>query len=203
MIAIVDYGAGNIASVLKAFRACGAAPRVVRTASEMGTASAIVVPGVGHFRATSAIDDRWRGEIVAAVNRGTPLLGICLGMQWLYDGSEEAPDLRGLGMIQGRVARMTGDVKVPHVGWNTLRRTDQSRVVDATDDGVAVYFTHSFAAPVTAETTATTEHGGTFAAVVERRNVTGMQFHPEKSGAAGLRLLTRWLALVERGADAV
>ena len=182
MIAIVDYGAGNLRSVLKAFNALGAKPRLASDPGGLSGAAGIVVPGVGHFEATRRIDAAWRERIRAATDRGTPLLGICLGMQWLYEGSDEAPDLPGLGIFSGRVFRLSGQVKVPHVGWNTL-----------SPSGEAVYFTHSFAAPITPETTAVTEHGVRFASVVARGNVCGMQFHPEKSGAAGLRLLAGWL----------
>ena len=183
MIAVIDYGAGNLASVLKGLRAGGGDPRLVRDAGELAGASGVVIPGVGHFEATRALDDTWRAALRASIHRGTPLLGICLGMQFLYDGSDEAPDLPGLGILGGRVFRLSGDVKVPHVGWNTL---DPS--------GDAVYFTHSFAAPVTSDTVATTEHGVVFASMAARGNVTGMQFHPEKSGTAGLQLLSKWIA---------
>jgi glutamine amidotransferase len=183
VIAVVDYGAGNLASVLKGLRAAGGDPRIVRDARELGGAAGIVIPGVGHFEATRALDEGWRDALRASIDEGTPLLGICLGMQFLYDGSDEAPDLPGLGILGGRVFCLSGAVKVPHVGWNTL---DPS--------GDAVYFTHSFAAPVTSDTVATTEHGVVFASIAARGNVTGMQFHPEKSGAAGLRLLSNWIA---------
>lgn len=183
MIAIVDYGAGNLTSVLKAFRACGADPRIARSPEDLRTASGIVVPGVGHFDATRAIDGEWRAAIFAAVERGTPLLGICLGMQWLYEGSEEAPDVEGAGFFKGRAFRLSGDVKVPHVGWNTLK-----------PGGQAVYFTHSYAAPIVEGAVATSEHGVPFAAIVKAGHVTGMQFHPEKSGRTGLDLLEKWLA---------
>lgn len=197
MIAIVDYGAGNLTSVLKAFRACGAEPRVVGSADDLAGVEAIVVPGVGHFAATASLDERWRAAIRGAVDRGTPLLGICLGMQWLYEGSDESPELAGLGIVAGRVARMTGDVKVPHVGWNTLEHASASASASPLLEGVepdaAVYFTHSYAAPLSAACVAVTTHGAPFAAIVEAGNVAGMQFHPEKSGRAGLTLLSNWI----------
>lgn len=194
MIAIVDYGAGNLASVIKALRAAGADPRVVTDPSELAGANGIVIPGVGHFDATRGLDAGWRFAIRAHVDRGVPLLGICLGMQWLYEGSEEAPDLEGLGIFEGRVFRLAGDVKVPHVGWNTIAAVDESPLLTGVGPGTAVYFTHSYAAPTGAGTLATTEHGVPFAAIVERGNVAGMQFHPEKSGAAGLTLLRNWVS---------
>jgi glutamine amidotransferase len=192
VIAIVDYGAGNLASVVKALRAAGGEPRVVTEPSELAGADGVVIPGVGHFDATRGLDAVWRSAIRARIDRGVPLLGICLGMQWLYEGSEEAPELAGLGIFEGRVFRMTGDVKVPHVGWNTIAPVDESPLLAGVGAGTAVYFTHSYAAPAGAGTVATTEHGVPFAAIVERGNVAGMQFHPEKSGLAGLALLRNW-----------
>jgi len=186
VIAVIDYGAGNLTSVLKGLRAAGGDPRIVRDIAALRDAAGIVIPGVGHFDATRAIDASWRGAILDAVATGTPLLGICLGMQFLYEGSDEAPGLPGLGVLDGRVFRLSGNVKVPHVGWNTLE-----------PGGAAVYFTHSFAAPVTPDTVASTEHGCRFAAIASRGNVTGMQFHPEKSGSAGLTLLSTWIAGLE------
>jgi glutamine amidotransferase len=182
VIAIVDYGAGNLRSVLRAFTALGAEARITSRPDDVALAAGIVVPGVGHFEATRRLDETWRARIRAAIDRGTPLLGICLGMQWLYEGSDEAPGLSGLGIFRGRVFRLSGSVKVPHVGWNTL-----------SPSGTAVYFTHSFAAPITADTVAITEHGVPFASIVERGRVCGMQFHPEKSGSAGVQLLAGWL----------
>lgn len=193
MIAIVDYGTGNLASVIKAFRAAGADPRLVRDPGGLSGAEGIVIPGVGHFDATRAIDDGRRAAIRAAAARGVPLLGICLGMQWLFSGSDESPDLAGLGVFDGRVSRLTGDVKVPHVGWNTLRATTASPLLEGLDDNAAMYFTHSFAAPIVPETVAVTEHGVPFTSIVERGNIAGMQFHPEKSGTEGLRLIRNWV----------
>jgi len=195
VIAIVDYGAGNLASVIKAFRAAGAEPRVIADPSGLADADGIVIPGVGHFDATRGLNAGWRSAIRAHLDRGVPLLGICLGMQWLYAGSDEAPDLAGLGIFEGRVFRLTGDVKVPHVGWNTIAPVAGSPLLAGIGNGTAVYFTHSYAAPAGgAGTIATAEHGVPFAAIVERGNVAGMQFHPEKSGLAGLALLGNWIA---------
>jgi len=193
VIAVVDYGTGNLASVLKAFREAPADPRLARDPAAIAGAAGIVIPGVGHFDATRALDEAWRAAIRAAVARGVPLLGICLGMQWLFSGSDESPGLAGLGVFEGRVSRLTGGVKVPHVGWNTLRRTASPPLLEGLDDNAAMYFTHSFAAPIVAGTIAVTEHGMPFTAIVERGNVAGMQFHPEKSGTAGLRLIRNWV----------
>ena len=124
MIALIDYGAGNLTSVKKALAALGAEFTVPETPALCEAASALIVPGVGHFSATMALDAPWRQAIGRAVDGGTPLLGICVGMQWLYEGSEEAPDVPGLGVLAGRVRLLQGDpsqrLKIPHVGWNAL-----------------------------------------------------------------------------------
>jgi glutamine amidotransferase len=199
MIALIDYGAGNLTSVRKALTAVGAPFFTPATPADLATAHGIIVPGVGHFAATRAIDDAWREAIVGAVGRQTPLLGICLGLQYLFDGSEEAPELRGLGLLAGRCSRLPPTLKVPHVGWNALTLVPQrsSSLLDGIADGTQVYFTHSYAAPITDACVASTTHGVPFAAAVERGLVFGAQFHPEKSGDAGLRVLRSFVAVVE------
>ena len=192
IVAVVDYRAGNLTSVTKALGAVGATTRVVARSAGLTGAHAIVVPGVGHFDATRVLDQEDRRVIGGYVRAGVPLLGICLGMQWLFDGSEEAPDLPGLGVFAGRC------IKYPHVGWNTLEATGRpSRLLDGLLAGVTAYFTHSYAAPDGEGTVARTTHGVTFASVVERQlergSVFGTQFHPEKSGAAGVEMLRRFL----------
>jgi glutamine amidotransferase len=158
-----------------------------------------VVPGVGHFAATRSLTPEWHAAIHKGLETGRPLLGICVGMQWLYEGSVEAPDSRGLGVIKGRCQRLTGGadrLKVPHVGWNTLRFPKATALFAGVDGDASVYFTHSFAGPVTAETAAITEYGEAFAAAVEEGLVMGVQFHPEKSGETGLAILRNFLQLV-------
>jgi glutamine amidotransferase len=194
-IALIDYRAGNLTSVRKGFAAVGAELFTPTTAAELAGASAIVVPGVGHFGATAFLDAAWRREIQAAVDAGTPLLGICLGLQWLFEASEEAP-LPGLGALPGRCTRLPPIVKVPHVGWNSLEVTRPSPLLDGVPEGAQVYFTHSYAAPVTADCVAATTHGARFAAAVQRGNVWGVQFHPEKSGRPGLRILENFQTLI-------
>ena len=199
MIALIDYGAGNLTSVRKGFAAAGAELFTPADPTDLLRVSGIVVPGVGHFAATSALDGAWIAAIRHAVSRGVPLLGICLGMQWLFEGSDEAPGLSGLGVVAGVCSRLprdeTGVLKVPHVGWNALDAPRPSRLLEGIPAGSQVYFTHSFAAPVTAESVATCTHGAEFAAAVETDNVFGVQFHPEKSSAAGIRILRNFAAV--------
>jgi glutamine amidotransferase len=205
VIALIDYKAGNLTSVRKAFAAIGADVYDPLTPADLDRASAIVVPGVGHFGATAALEGGWAGAIRTRVRAGRPLLGICLGLQWLFDGSEEAPDCAGLGLLSGTCYRLpgkaaqegrTGAIKVPHVGWNSLGIDRTAPIVAGVNSGAQVYFTHSFVAPVIAETVATTEHGETFSAIVQRGQIAGVQFHPEKSGDVGLRILRNWMSSV-------
>jgi glutamine amidotransferase len=195
-IALIDYKAGNLTSVRKAFAALGATLFTPEEAGELSEAYAIVVPGVGHFGATKALGPEWVDAILARVGEGRPLLGICLGMQWLFEGSEEAPDLRGLGLLGGRCYRLPSTaVKIPHVGWNSLDFQHEDSIVDEVADGAQVYFTHSFVAPVTGDTVAVTTHGQPFASIVQRGHVAGVQFHPEKSGDVGLQVLRNFLTV--------
>jgi glutamine amidotransferase len=203
-IALIDYRAGNLTSVKKAFAALEADLFVPTMPGELREASAVVVPGVGHFGATQALTDEWTATIRDGIAAGRPLLGICLGMQWLFDGSDESPESAGLGLLAGRCYRLPGEsnatsVKIPHVGWNALDVRREDSIVDSVPSGSQVYFTHSFVAPITADTVAVTEHGQKFAAVVQRGHVAGVQFHPEKSGDVGLRILKNFLTLVTDG----
>lgn len=200
MIALVDYGAGNLTSVRKGFAAAGAELFTPCDADELRLATAIVVPGVGHFGATAALDAGWRDAIRKALDRGALLFGICLGQQWLFEGSDEAPDVPGLGLIQGRCRRLPPTLKVPHVGWNSLDLRKPSRLLAGIPDGTQAYFTHSYAADVTAETVASTTHTAPFASVVETRQLFGVQFHPEKSGPSGVHMLRNFVSLCSRSA---
>lgn len=194
-IGVIDYGVGNLASVFKALRFVGSSPSLVPDAASFATVDAIVIPGVGHFAATAALNQGWRVPVAAAITRGVPVLGICLGMQWLFDGSTEAPLVPGLGVIAGSCSILSGDVKVPHVGWNTLERVGRASVLlNGVADEAAAYFTHSYAAPLTAEAVTTTTHGRDFASTVEQGRVLGVQWHPEKSGAVGLAVLSNFVA---------
>ena len=196
-IALIDYGAGNLTSVRKALTALGARFLIPDVPSALEGVAGVIVPGVGNFAATAALEGEWRDAIHRAVAAGTPLLGICLGMQWLFEGSDEAPEVRGLGVMAGRITRLKGDadhrLKVPHVGWNALEFSGSARLLAGLQPGAQVYFTHSYAAPVTSDTAAATNHCATFASVVERDNIFGVQFHPEKSSDPGLQMLRNFL----------
>jgi glutamine amidotransferase len=200
VIALVDYGAGNLTSVRKALRFVGAAVYTPAACEDLAGASGIILPGVGHFAATSALDAGWRVAIGGAIHAGTPFLGICLGMQWLFESSDEAPDLPGLGVLPGRITRLPdrapdGErLKVPHVGWNRVATTAAAGVLAGVPDGEYFYFTHAFAAPITEHCAGVTEHGVRFAAMAQRGRLWGVQFHPEKSGPAGLAILRAFAA---------
>jgi glutamine amidotransferase len=190
VIAIVDYKAGNLASVKKALDHLGFAARITADPAEVSAAEKIILPGVGHFAATAELDrGGLRDPIAQAIARGVPFLGICVGMQWMFAGSEEALDVPGLSVFPGRCARFGAGVKVPHVGWNRFRQLRPSRLFDGIAPDAFVYYTHSYRAPAGEGTVASTEYGEEFAAVVERGAAFGVQFHPEKSADAGLRLL--------------
>jgi imidazole glycerol-phosphate synthase subunit HisH len=199
MIAIVDYGAGNLNSVKKAFDYLGADVTVTNQCESVAAADKIVLPGVGHFSALAALDRAGlRDALLEGIRAGKPFLGICLGLQWLFDGSEEAPDSAGAGLLSGRCRQFPARVKSPHVGWNSLSldvsdsaksRNGNSRLLRCLPPASFVYFTHSFYAPVTEATSAIADYGLPFSAAVERGNIFGVQFHPEKSGTAGLLVL--------------
>jgi glutamine amidotransferase len=202
-VTVIDYKAGNLTSVLKALVHLGAEPIV--TDGDLllvESAERIVLPGVGHFQATERLDATGLTTAIrAAITRGVPFLGICVGMQWLYAGSSEAPQQPGLGHFAESCARFTeGSEKIPHVGWNSLEVRPASRLLANVEPGEFVYFTHSYKAPVTADTAAVTQYIEPFAAAVERDNVMGVQFHPEKSGDTGLKILRNFLSWSAEGA---
>jgi glutamine amidotransferase len=196
-VTVIDYKAGNLTSVLKALRHLGAEPEVTdRDAAAVKNADRIILPGVGHFQATERLDSTGLTEAIRdAIGRGIPFLGICVGMQWLYAGSSEAAQQPGLGHFNEACTRFPqSSEKVPHVGWNSLEARANSRLLAGVQAGEFVYFTHSYKAPVTADTAAIAEYIEPFAAAVERENVMGVQFHPEKSGVTGLKILSNFLA---------
>jgi len=197
VIAIVDYKAGNLASVKKAFDHLGAKTIVTDQPEAVAQADKIVLPGVGHFAATKALDDSGlRETIIERIEQKAPFLGICVGMQWMLASSEEAPDVHGLALWPGECSRFPFRVKSPHVGWNSLQiRNGSSRLLRGIADGAFVYFTHSYRVPLLSSTAAECEYGGGFSAAVEQENMFGVQFHPEKSGSAGLRILENFCGL--------
>ena len=195
-VTLIDYGAGNVPSVERALRRLGAQVETTNTAEKIAAAHCLVLPGVGHCAALIAALDAHalRQPIRKAIGRGTPFLGICLGLQALYESSEEAPKLPSLGILSGHVTRLPKGVKLPHMGWNTLRTTRPNRLLASIPADAYFYFAHSFAAPATGnENTATCNHGREFIAVVEKENLFAVQFHPEKSGTAGAQVLQNFL----------
>jgi len=197
VIALIDYQAGNLTSVKKALTTIGADVFVPEGPDALREARGIIVPGVGHFGATRALDAAWIEGILERIGEGRPLLGICLGMHWLFEGSDEAPDLPGLGLLSGQCRRLASSdaIKIPHVGWNTLSLQREASILEGVADQSQVYFTHSYVAPLTSETVAMAEHGEPFSAVVQRANIAGVQFHPEKSGDVGLQILRNFIQL--------
>ena len=196
MIAIVDYGAGNLVSVKKALDRLDQDCVITSDPSTVAKASKIVLPGVGHFASTvSLARSGLQGSIADAIGRGIPFLGICVGMQWMFERSEESPATPGLGLLPGECERFPAKVKSPHVGWNQLEVDESSRLFREVPPSPFVYFTHSFRAPVGETTTACCDYGGSFSAAVEQDHLFGVQFHPEKSGEIGLKLLGNFCAL--------
>ena len=203
MIAVIDYKAGNLTSVVKALRYLGAQDIVItQSPDDVLRADKVVLPGVGHFQATQLLHDLCLTKATReAAAKGTPFLGICVGLQWLYQGSTEAPETPGLGHFAGACERFPaifdgGELKSPHVGWNSLENIrPDSRLLAGITPGSFVYYTHSWRAPVSADSAATTNYSGPFTAAVERDNVMGVQFHPEKSAETGLQVLTNFLEL--------
>ncbi|MDP9098423.1 MAG: imidazole glycerol phosphate synthase subunit HisH [Verrucomicrobiota bacterium] len=197
MIAIVDYGAGNLRSVQNAFEKVGAQYELVGDGEGLRRASKIVLPGVGHFgqmmRALDALDVR--GEIKQRIAEGVPFLGVCLGLQALFEWSEESPETPGLGIFRGRVERFAADARVPHMGWNKLEAVKPSRLFAKDEAEQHVYFAHSYYAPVCDETAVVCHYSRSFTAALESGNCFGVQFHPEKSGAVGLEIVRRFADL--------
>ena len=202
MIAIVDYGMGNIRSVTNAFRSLGAEISVTRDKDVITGAQALVLPGVGAFG--KCVENLKRFELFdflkTQIAAGKPYLGICLGMQILLESSEEAPGVEGMGIIKGRVVRFQGDMKIPHMGWNNVEIKKPGKMFDNIPDGSHFYFVHSFyPAPEDAAVTATTTDycGVRFTSAIQRDSIFASQYHPEKSQAIGLRLLRNFVNLCD------
>jgi imidazole glycerol phosphate synthase glutamine amidotransferase subunit len=197
MISIFDYGAGNLRSVQNTLGELGWEYELVRDAEGLRAASKIILPGVGHFgqmmRALDAL--QVRDALLERIRAGVPFLGICLGLQALFDSSEEAPDERGLGLYPGTVRRFPADARVPHMGWNELDARPDSKLVRNLDARPYVYFAHSYYVPENERASATCTYAIPYTAVLECGNVFGVQFHPEKSGPVGLRIVSNFLEL--------
>lgn len=195
MISVFDYGAGNLRSVQNTLGAIGAEYELIRDAAGIQKATKLILPGVGHFgQMMRALDDlQVRDALIERIRAGVPFLGICLGLQALFETSEEAPTERGLGIYAGEVKRFQGDVRIPHMGWNQLEPRRATSLLQKAGDKPFVYFAHSYYCPVIAETAATCEYTVPYTAVLENRNVYGVQFHPEKSGAIGLQIVRNFV----------
>ena len=196
MIAVVDYSAGNLASVKKALDHLCTDVIVTRDPAVVARAEKIILPGVGHFSATAVLEQSGlRTAIQQKIEQGVPFLGVCVGMQWMFESSAEAPVTPGLGLFAGACGRFPDSIKSPHVGWNSLACDDRSRLLRGIPSDSFFYFTHSYSAPVVEATVARCEYGREFSAAVEQDNLFGVQFHPEKSGELGLKLLKNFCNL--------
>ena len=191
---VIDYQTGNLNSACKSLRAVGADVLVSQHPEELKNASRIVLPGVGHFASTERLMNSGMGDALRdRVAEGVPFLGICVGLQWLFAGSAEAPDTRGLGVFPEVCEHFPEGIKSPHVGWNSLDLVRESRLLRDLPSSPYVYFTHSYRAPVVNATAAVTHYGGAFSAIIERDHWMAVQFHPEKSGAVGLKILENFM----------
>jgi glutamine amidotransferase len=200
VIAVLDYGIGNLRSAQKALEQVGAAAVLTDDAATVEAADGVVLPGVGAFgRCMEALHTTGLDSVaLRAVDSGRPFLGVCIGMQLLYAASDEDPGVAGLGVLDGSVRRLPDTVKRPQMQWNVLERNGDSRMLAGLDDPVWMYFVHSFAPELGADVVATCDYGGSVVAAVERSNVWATQFHPEKSGSAGLHVLRNFVDVCER-----
>ncbi len=198
MIAILDYGAGNLRSVQNTLDEIGASYELVRDAAGLRNASKIILPGVGHFgQMMRALDEmNVRQALLAGMAEKIPFLGICLGLQALFDASDEAPEEKGLGVFHGTVRRFPMDARVPHMGWNTLDSLKPARLLTGLGAHPHVYFAHSYFVPMTEQTAAACTYTQPYTAILEDGNVFGVQFHPEKSGPIGLRIVRNFVELI-------
>jgi imidazole glycerol phosphate synthase glutamine amidotransferase subunit len=195
MTTIIDYGAGNLRSVQNTLDEIGASYVVTNKPEAVQSAEKLVLPGVGHFgqMMTALTQLRLREIIADKVRTGVPLLGICLGLQAMFEGSEEAPGEQGFGFFPGLIKKFTGPVRIPHMGWNSLEATKSSKLLQGLPQQPFTYFAHSFYAPVAEFTAATCTYSVPYTAILEQGNVFGVQFHPEKSGPVGLQIVKNFL----------
>ncbi len=197
MISIIDYGLGNLMSVQNALRFLGAESRIISKPAELRDADAIILPGVGAFGDGAKGLEKFRKPLIKSLNSGTPFLGICLGMQLLFEESEESPGVKGLSYFTGSVSKLKTNFKLPQIGWNQIQTSESSKLFKNIPNNSYVYFVHSFApAPLNNEIiSATCNYGPEFTAAIERGNIFATQFHPEKSGAVGLQILRNFLVI--------
>ena len=197
MIAILDYGAGNLRSVENTLSEIGASYTIVQDAAGLNQASKIILPGVGHFgQMMRALDQmQVRAAILERISAGVPFFGVCLGMQAFFEQSEEAPNERGLAILPGTVRKFQGSARIPHMGWNTLKANANSQLLQGLGPDPYVYFAHSYYVPETPVTAATCTYTLPYTAAVEHNNIFGVQFHPEKSGPIGLKLVRNFANL--------
>ena len=195
MTTIVDYGAGNLRSVQNTLDELGAPYIVTNRPEEVRSATKLILPGVGHFgQMMRAIDQlALRDVLIERIRTGVPFLGICVGLQCLFETSEESPGSQGLGIFPGTVKRFAGNARIPHMGWDELRKTKPSRLLNGLADGTFTYFAHSYYAPVSDATAATCTYIQPYSAILEQENVHAVQFHPEKSGPVGLQVVNNFL----------
>jgi imidazole glycerol phosphate synthase glutamine amidotransferase subunit len=196
MISIFDYGAGNLQSVKNTLGALGASYELIRDSEGLQRAHKIILPGVGHFgQMMRALDElRVRESLIKRIRARVPFLGICLGLQALFTSSEEAPEERGLGIYEGQVKRFQGDLRIPHMGWNQVQSCRDTRLLNGQNGQTPYfYFAHSYYCPVVSATAATCDYIVPYTAILELDNVCGVQFHPEKSGPAGLAVVKNFI----------
>lgn len=197
MITVVNYGAGNLRSVLNTLGEIGASYEVTAEAADVETADKIILPGVGHFgHMMSALDSLGlRKALIAKARSRKPFLGICVGLQAMFEASAEAPEQKGLGLFPGKVERFPLDARCPHMGWNQLQAVKPSRLLKGLDAAPYVYFAHSYYCPLSEATAATTHYTRDYTALLESGNLFGVQFHPEKSGPVGLQIVRNFVEL--------
>ncbi|MFH1054595.1 MAG: imidazole glycerol phosphate synthase subunit HisH [Candidatus Altiarchaeota archaeon] len=200
MIAVIDYGAGNIRSVVNGLKKVGGEAKVVDDPRLLKDANGIILPGVGSFGDAMTKLEKFKPKLVESFESGVPYLGICLGLQVLFESSEESPGIEGIGIFKGGCRRFTGNLKVPHMGWNTIEKTADTPLLEGIADGDFFYFVHSYhvvpndGGIIAAET----EYGLRFPSVISKGNIHATQFHPEKSGEKGLQILSNFTDCVKR-----
>lgn len=195
MIGIIDYGAGNIRSVFNAFTKIGRKAKTIKSKDQIKKLDAIVLPGVGSFAYIDKIEEINK-EILDKIDSGTPYLGICLGMQWLFENSEENQGKKGLEIIKGTIKKFPKGNPVPQIGWNKIKITKENELLNGLDEEY-FYFVHSYYCPIGENTTATTDYGIEFTSAIAKGNIYGTQFHPEKSGKTGLKVIENFLGVVK------